>query len=72
MATYIDLNPVRAILTDEPGSYRWSGSAEGMSEKAEALESQLLITVGGEIIIKRSRAAQIGAGGRKSIGLRND
>ncbi len=31
MATYIDLNPVRAGLTDDPGSYRWSGCAEAMT-----------------------------------------
>jgi putative transposase len=44
MATYIDLNPVRAGITDDPGTYRWSGYAEAMSGKAEALEGLARIT----------------------------
>ena len=44
MATYIDLNPVRARLVDDPGSYRWSGYTEAMSGKAEALEGLARIT----------------------------
>ena len=38
MATYIDLNPVRADITEDPADYRWSGYAEAMAGKAEALE----------------------------------
>ena len=38
MATYIDLNPVRAGITDDPGNYRWSGYAEAMTGKAAAME----------------------------------
>ncbi len=38
MATYIDLNPVRAKLTDDPGKYRWCGYAEAMAGEAEAIE----------------------------------
>ncbi len=44
MATYIDLNPVRAGITDDPGNYRWSGYAEAMAGKAEALEGIARIT----------------------------
>ena len=44
MATYIDLNPVRAGLTDDPGSYRWSGYAEAMAGDERALENIAQIT----------------------------
>ncbi len=44
MATYIDLNPVRARIADDPGDYRWSGYAEAMSGKTEALEGIARIT----------------------------
>lgn len=44
MATYIDLNPVRAGLTDDPGTYRWCGYAEALTGKSEALEGLAKIT----------------------------
>ena len=44
MGTYIDLNPVRAGLTDDPGKYRWSGYAEAMSGNERAMESIAKIT----------------------------
>ena len=44
MATYIDLNPVRAGITEDPGNYRWSGYAEAMAGKAGALEGIAEIT----------------------------
>ena len=44
MATYIDLNPVRAGITEDPANYRWSGYAEAMVGKAEALEGIALVT----------------------------
>jgi hypothetical protein len=44
MATYIDLNPVRAGITDDPGNYRWSGYAEAMAGKADAMEGIARIT----------------------------
>ena len=43
MATYIDLNPVRAGITDDPGNYRWGGYAEAMAGKLEALEGLAFI-----------------------------
>jgi putative transposase len=36
MAAYIDLNPVRAGIVDDPADYRWSGYAEAMAGKARA------------------------------------
>ena len=44
MATYIDLNPVRAGLTDDPGTWRWSGYAEAMTGAALAMENIAQIT----------------------------
>jgi hypothetical protein len=36
MAAYIDLNPVRAGIVEDPADYRWSGYAEAMLGKARA------------------------------------
>ncbi|HWB06061.1 MAG TPA: transposase [Verrucomicrobiales bacterium] len=44
MATYIDLNPVRAGLTGDPASHRWSGYAEAMAGNRDALEGLARIT----------------------------
>jgi hypothetical protein len=44
MATYIDLNPVRAGLTENPASHRWSGYAEAMAGNRDALEGIAHIT----------------------------
>ncbi len=44
MATYIDLNPVRAGLCEDPGSHRWSGYAEALAGKEPALEGIAKIT----------------------------
>jgi len=44
MGTYIDLSPVRAGITDDPGKYRWSGYAEAMSGNERAMESIARIT----------------------------
>ena len=44
MATYIDLNPVRAGITEDPADYRWSGYAEAMAGKTAALEGIALVT----------------------------
>ena len=37
VAAYIDLNPVRAGIVDDPAGYRWCGYAEAMAGKAESL-----------------------------------
>ena len=44
MATYIDLNPMRAGITEDPADYRWSGYAEAMAGKTAALEGIALVT----------------------------
>jgi len=36
VAAYIDLNPVRAGLVDDPKEYRWCGYAEAMAGRSEA------------------------------------
>ncbi len=36
-AAYIDLNPVRAGLVEDPKDYRWCGYAEALTGKAEAV-----------------------------------
>jgi putative transposase len=38
VAAYIDLNPVRAGLVDDPADYRWCGYAEAVAGGAEARE----------------------------------
>jgi len=44
MAAYIDLNPVRAGVVDDPADYRWSsygeavGPLKGMSNAGDGLE----------------------------------
>jgi REP element-mobilizing transposase RayT len=44
MAAYIDLNPVRAGLTDDPSTWRWCGFAEAMAGKESALEGIARVT----------------------------
>ena len=39
MAAYIDLNPVRAGIVEDPKDYRWSGYHEAMAGKREAREA---------------------------------
>jgi hypothetical protein len=48
MAAYIDLNPVRAGLVEDPKDYRWCGYAEAMAGKRRAREGLRLIVAGGE------------------------
>ena len=38
MAAYIDLNPVRAGLVEEPSAYRWCGYAEAMAGRKQSRE----------------------------------
>lgn len=46
VAAYIDLNPVRAGMVDDPARYRWCGYAEAVAGEREAREG--LIEVFGE------------------------
>ena len=43
MAAYIDLNPVRAGLVDDPSAYRWCGYAEAMAGRKRSREGLRLI-----------------------------
>ena len=46
VASYIDLNPVRAGLVDDPKEYRWCGYAEAVSGVNESREAIALVMVG--------------------------
>lgn len=46
MAAYIDLNPVRAGLVDDPKEYRFCGYAEAVSGKPKAVSGLKFITAG--------------------------
>jgi REP element-mobilizing transposase RayT len=48
MAAYIDLNPVRAQLVDDPKDFRWCGYAEAMTGKRRAKDGLRIIVAGGE------------------------
>jgi REP element-mobilizing transposase RayT len=50
MAAYIDLNPVRAKLVDDPQEYRWCGYAEAMAGKRRAKEGLRIVAAGGESV----------------------
>lgn len=44
MAAYIDLNPVRAELVDDPKDYRWCGYAEAVSGSRRAQRGSSKVT----------------------------
>jgi len=46
MAAYIDLNPVRANITEDPGEYRWCGYAEAMKGQRRGREGLKEVVVG--------------------------
>lgn len=43
VSAYIDLNPVRAGIVQDPMSYRWCGYAEGMAGRRRALDSLQIV-----------------------------
>lgn len=43
IAAYIDLNPVRAGIVEDPKDYRWSGYAEAVAGKFQAREGLRLV-----------------------------
>jgi hypothetical protein len=55
MAAYIDLNPVRAGIVEDPADYRWSGYAEAMAGKARARRG--LVRIIGQMAWPRESAA---------------
>lgn len=48
MAAYIDLNPVRAGLVEDPKDYRWCGYGEAAGGGRQALEGLRAVIAGGE------------------------
>ena len=56
MAAYIDLNPVRAGMVEDPADYRWSGYAEAMAGKARSRRG--LVRIIGQIAWPRATAAE--------------
>jgi REP element-mobilizing transposase RayT len=43
MAAYIDLNPIRAGLVEDPGDYRWCGYAEAVAGRKAAREGLAVV-----------------------------
>ena len=68
MAAYIDLNPLRAGMVEDPGDYRWGGYAEAMAGKSRARRGLVRI-IGAAAWGKASladwkpRAEEMGGGG---------
>jgi REP element-mobilizing transposase RayT len=56
VAAYIDLNPVRAGIVDDPAGYRWCGYAEAMAGKTEALDGLAAVTGS---LPKRGRSSSV-------------
>jgi putative transposase len=48
MSLYLDLNPFRARLVDDPKDYRWSGYGEAMAGQTPALEGLRRVLTGAE------------------------
>jgi putative transposase len=48
MAAYIDLNPVRAGLVEDPKEYRWCGYAEAVAGNRRAQRAVRAVVAGGE------------------------
>jgi hypothetical protein len=55
IAAYIDLNPVRAGMVEDPADYRWSGYAEAMSGKARSRRG--LVRIIGQMAWPRAASA---------------
>ena len=55
MSAYIDLNPVRAGMVDDPADYRWCGYAEAMAGKARSRRG--LVRIIGQMAWPRETAA---------------
>src|SRR5690606_18351479 len=60
MATYIDLNPVRAGVVEDPADYGWSGYAEAMRGERKAQEA--LVKVAGRAAWKGVDASESDGG----------
>ena len=56
MAAYIDVNPVRAGMVEDPADYRWSGYAEAMAGKGRSRRG--LVRIIGQMAWPRATAAE--------------
>jgi len=61
MAAYIDLNPVRAQLVEEPEDYRWCGYAEALSGSKEARQGLCRVMGAEEACWSKPVAADYGS-----------
>ena len=61
MAAYIDLNPVRAQLVEEPEDYRWCGYAEALSGDKEARQGLCRVMGAAEACWSKPVAAGYGS-----------
>jgi putative transposase len=50
MAAYIDLNPVRAKMVEDPADYIWSGYGEAMASGAEGAKARVGLAIVGKIL----------------------
>lgn len=57
MAAYIDLNPVRAGIVDDPKDYRFCGYAEAVAGRSHAVRSLKFITAGLYAVSKENALA---------------
>lgn len=53
VAAYIDLNPVRAGIVDDPKDYRWCGYAAALAGEPEALEGLQTVIAGGQRVARQ-------------------
>jgi putative transposase len=50
MAAYIDLNPVRAKMVEDPADYIWSGYGEAMASGAEGVKARAGLAIVGKVL----------------------
>jgi REP element-mobilizing transposase RayT len=79
MALYIDLNPIRAGLVEDPQQYRWCGYAEAIAGRKDARAGLSVVTNavhGQEVVPQRIvpeyRVLLFGRGAQSEVGLRED
>ena len=65
MAAYIDLNPVRAGMVEDPADYRWSGYAEAMAGKARSRRG--LVRIIGQMAWPRETAVRAKPWGQEAF-----
>jgi REP element-mobilizing transposase RayT len=58
MAAYIDLNPIRAGLAEDPKDYRWCGYAEAAGGGGLAMEGLRVVMAGAERVGEKSQELQ--------------